>query len=153
MRRSLILDTTLRLVFDAAMVLALYLLFAGHNQPGGGFIGGLVAGGAVALRYVAGGPEEVRGLLVVQPWTMLGGGLLVSAGTALVPMLAGLAPLDQRAWSLHPPILGDVKVTSATFFDTGVFLIVVGLVLMVFEGLADDTAATPSGADDAGETP
>jgi multisubunit Na+/H+ antiporter MnhB subunit len=142
MRRSLIVDTTLRLVFDAAMVLAVYLLFAGHNQPGGGFIGGLVAGAAIALRYVAGGPDAVHHLLVVPPWTLLGGGLAVSATTALVPVLAGLPALDQRAWTLNPPLLGEVKVTSATIFDSGVFLIVVGLVLMVFEGLGDDTTPT-----------
>jgi multicomponent Na+:H+ antiporter subunit A len=80
----------------------------------------------------------VRDLLVVRPWTLLGGGLFVSAATALVPLVAGLPPLDQRAWSLRPPLLGDVKVTSATVFDSGVFLIVVGLVLMVLEGLGDD---------------
>jgi multicomponent Na+:H+ antiporter subunit A len=138
MRRSLIFDTTLRLVFDTAMVFAVYLLFAGHNQPGGGFIGGLVAGAAIALRYVAGGPDEVLDLLPVRPWTILGSGLLLSAATTAVPMLWGKAPLDQRAWSFEPPLLGDLKVTSATAFDAGVFLIVVGLVLMVFEGLGDE---------------
>ena len=55
MRRSLLLDTTVRLVFDSVLVLSIYLLFAGHNQPGGGFVGGLVAAAGIALRYVAGG--------------------------------------------------------------------------------------------------
>lgn len=68
-RRSVILDATVRLVFDAALVLSLYLLFAGHNQPGGGFVGGLVAGAALALRFLAGGVDELRGLLPVRPWS------------------------------------------------------------------------------------
>jgi multisubunit Na+/H+ antiporter MnhB subunit len=143
MRRSLILDATVRLVFDGAMVLAVYLLFAGHNQPGGGFIGGLVAGSAIALRYVAGGTDEIHWLLPVRPWTLLAAGLVITASMALIPTLAGGEPLDHTAWSFSPPALGDVKVTTATFFDTGVFLIVIGLVLMVFEGLGDEPVAAP----------
>jgi multisubunit Na+/H+ antiporter MnhB subunit len=135
--RSLILDTTVRLVFDAALVLSVYLLFAGHNQPGGGFVGGLVAGAAIALRYIAGGLDEVRSLVVVRPWGFLATGLALSVGTALIPVLAGGAALDHRALSFDPILMGHVKVTSATIFDTGVYLIVVGLVLMVFEGLGE----------------
>ena len=53
----------------------LYLLFSGHNQPGGGFVGGLVAGSAISLRYLAGGIEGVRSISRFQPWTILGTGL------------------------------------------------------------------------------
>ena len=70
------------------MVGSLYLLFVGHNQPGGGFVGGIVAGAAVALRYVAGGIDDVRSLSRARPWTVLGAGLLVSAVTAAVPCSA-----------------------------------------------------------------
>ena len=59
-RRIVVVDVAVRLVFLAVMVGSIYLLFAGHNQPGGGFVGGLVAGAAIALRYVAGGIDEVR---------------------------------------------------------------------------------------------
>ncbi|MDD9371358.1 MAG: MnhB domain-containing protein [Acidimicrobiales bacterium] len=137
-RRSLILDTTVRLVFDGALVLSIYLLFAGHNQPGGGFVGGLVAAAAIALRYIAGGIDDVVGMLRVRPWGFLSAGLALAAGTALVPLAFGDAPLDQRAVDWHLEILGKVKFTTATVFDTGVYLIVVGLVLMVFEALGDD---------------
>ena len=78
LRRSLILDTTVRLVFDAALVLSIYLLFAGHNQPGGGFVGGLVAAAALSLRYIAGGIDHVRLPGGVQPWTLLSVGLAVA---------------------------------------------------------------------------
>ena len=59
MRRSLILDVVVRAEFHALLVVALYLLFAGHNSPGGGFAGGLVAGSALALRFetLAPGPD------------------------------------------------------------------------------------------------
>jgi multicomponent Na+:H+ antiporter subunit A len=137
-RRSLILDTTVRLVFDATLVLSLYLLFAGHNQPGGGFVGGLVAAAAISLQYLAGGISEVRSLVRIRPWTFLSVGLALAVGTALIPLLIGNAPLDQEAYEWRFAILGDVKATTAAVFDGGVYLIVVGLMLMIFEGLGDE---------------
>lgn len=137
-RRSLILDTTVRLVFDGVLVLSLYLLFAGHNQPGGGFVGGLVASAALALRYIAGGFDAIQSTLRFRPWTLLSAGLLLAVGTALVPMLFGQAALDHDALEVNVALLGKVKATSATVFDTGVYLVVVGFVLMIFEGLGDD---------------
>src|SRR5690606_12042043 len=65
--RSLIMDTAARLIFHPAVVLSLYLLFAGHNQPGGGFVGGLVAAAAVGMYYVAGGIDDVRSLSRLRP--------------------------------------------------------------------------------------
>ena len=135
--RSVIFDTTVRVVFDAAIVLSLYLLFAGHNQPGGGFVGGLVAAAALALRYLAGGIDEVRPLLPVRPWTLLSAGLALASGTALWSVFTGHAPLDHEAYGFHPALLGDVKVTTAAVFDGGVYLIVVGLLLMVLEALGE----------------
>jgi multisubunit Na+/H+ antiporter MnhB subunit len=146
-RRSLIFDATVRLVFDAALVLSVYLLFAGHNQPGGGFVGGLVAGAAISLRYIAGGLGEVRAVVPVRPWFFLSCGLAVAAATALAPVVAGHGALDQRAFEWDVAALGHVKLTTATVFDSGVYLIVIGLVLMIFEGLGeswtdpDDTSA------------
>jgi len=136
--RSLILDTTVHLVFDVALVLSVYLLFAGHNQPGGGFVGGLVAAAAISLRYIAGGLDDILVVGRVRPWTFLSAGLALAAGSALWPLAAGGPPLDQRAAEWSAPLLGEVKFTTATVFDTGVYLIVVGLVLMIFEGLGGE---------------
>ncbi len=148
-RRSLIFDTTTRLLFDATLVLSAYLLFAGHNQPGGGFVGGLVASAAVALRYIAGGIDEVRSLVNVQPWTFLAVGLALAVGTALVPLALGDGALNQDAYELQVQLLGKVKATTATAFDAGVYLIVIGLVLMIFEGLGDESIER-AGRSDAG---
>lgn len=136
-RRSIILDTTVRLVFDAAVVLSLYLLFAGHNQPGGGFVGGLVAAAAIALRYLAGGLDDVRSLLPVRPWGFASAGLVLASGTALWSVLFGHGPLDHEAYGFDLVALGQLKVTTATVFDTGVYLIVVGLLTMVLEALGE----------------
>ena len=141
MKRSLIVDTSVHFVFHSVLVLSVYLLFAGHNQPGGGFAGGLVAGAAVGLRYVAGGIDAVRNASPVRAWTILGTGLLVAALAAAVPVALGGAVLESAKATWHLPALGEVHATTATVFDTGVYLVVVGLVLMVFEAFGDDPRA------------
>ena len=138
MKRSLIVDTSVHFLFYSVLVLSLYLLFAGHNQPGGGFVGGLVAGAAVGLRYVAGGIDAVREASPVLPWTILGVGLLVAAATALTPLLAGDAVLENAKADWDVPGLCHVHATTASIFDVGVYLVVVGLMLMVFEAFGDD---------------
>jgi len=148
MRRSLILDSTIRFVFDSVVVFSVYLLFAGHNQPGGGFVGGLLAGVALALRYVAQGNSAVRATIAIRPRTVLSLGLGLAATTAIIPLLFGDALLDNAMLQLDLPALGLVKVPSAIAFDSGVYLVVVGLVLMVFEALGDDDPAALDGAPD-----
>ncbi len=137
MKRSLVLDVMVRVVFHTALVLAVYLLFAGHNQPGGGFIGGLVAAAAFALRYVSGGVDGVRAAVRVRPWTLLGVGLVLATFTALASVVLGGALLESGKATLHLGPLGSPKVTSALPFDTGVFLIVVGMALMLFEAFGE----------------
>jgi multicomponent Na+:H+ antiporter subunit A len=146
MKRSLIVDTSVHFIFHSVLVLSVYLLFAGHNQPGGGFAGGLVASAAVGLRYVAGGIESVRRASPVRAWTILGTGLLFSATTATLPVLRGRPVLDSAIAEWHLPVLGDVHVTTASLFDVGVYLVVVGLVLMVFEAFGDDVVTDAPGA-------
>ena len=137
-RRLVVVDVAVRLVFPAVLVGSLYLLFVGHNQPGGGFVGGIVAGAAVALRYVAGGIDDVRSLSRARPWTVLGAGLLVSAVTAAVPLLFGGEVLEGALVEGDLPLLGHIKLTTALAFDVGVYLVVLGLVLMVFESFGDE---------------
>lgn len=138
MKRSVIVDVTARLILPSAVVFALHLLLVGHDRPGGGFIGGLVAGAAIALVFVAGGIDDVRTLVPVAPWTILGGGLVLSAGTATVPVLLGNPVLD--SWKVAIPLgaLGEAEISSALLFDIGVAAVVVGLVFMVFEAFGDE---------------
>ena len=133
--RSLMVDVTTRLLFPSMMVLAAYFFFAGHNAPGGGFAGGLVAALAIALRYLAGGREEFEVAFPIDANRVLGTGLLLSAGTALIPMFFGKTPLTSHYWEIPVPWIGDVTVVSALAFDAGVFLIVIGLVLHIIESL------------------
>ena len=137
MRRLGVLDHTVPVIFYVIMVGSMYMLFAGHNQPGGGFVGGLVAGAAVSLRYIAGGIDEVRRLSPFRPWTILGAGLIISALTASVPLAFGDPVLTGGYRAFDLPVLGKVSISSALVFDIGVYFCVVGLVLMVFEAFGD----------------
>ena len=133
--RSVILDAGAGAVFHTALVFALFLLVAGHNAPGGGFAGGLVAGAAFVLRYVQGGTREVRRATRLAPQTLLGGGLLIAALTAMAPLIVGGAFLESGYVEFDVPVIGHVKATSALAFDVGVFLVVVGVVLMLLTTL------------------
>ena len=141
-RRVVHLDQSVSVIFYVMMAVSIYLLFAGHNQPGGGFVGGLVAGAAVALRYVAGGIDEVRRVSPLAPWTILGSGVVASAACAIVPVAFGYPVLDNGYATAHLPAIGDVKVSSALVFDLGVYFVVIGLVLMVVEAFGERFAAS-----------
>jgi multisubunit Na+/H+ antiporter MnhB subunit len=136
--RLAFLEQSMRVLFHAVLIGSLYLLFAGHNQPGGGFVGGLVAGAAISLRYLAGGIAEVRGVSRLKPWTILGTGVAVAASTALAPLALGDPVLTSLGHSFDPPLLGPVYASTTLAFDVGVYMVVVGLVFMVFEAFGDD---------------
>jgi multicomponent Na+:H+ antiporter subunit A len=133
--RSLVLEVATRLIFPLIMVLSAYFFFAGHNTPGGGFAGGLTAGLALVLRYLAGGRYELGETLPLDAGKILGTGLAFSAGTAVASLLLGAPVLSSAVLQLDIPVLGSVKLVTALFFDLGVYLIVVGLVLDVLRSL------------------
>ncbi len=147
-RRILILDTSIKILYPSILVLALYFVFAGHNRPGGGFVGGLVVGAALALRYVAGGAAAVRSSFRLPPHVFLGVGLLASSVTAFVPLLLGGSILEHGEIEFHLPIFDKVKLTSALSFDLGVDFVVIGLVLMAFAAFGEDHPEAPDATDD-----
>ena len=82
-RRSIIFEVVVRLLFHTMIVYSVFLLFSGHNAPGGGFAAGLVTGIALIVRYLAGGRYELGEAAPVQPGLLLGLGLFLSAGVGL----------------------------------------------------------------------
>ncbi|NLU83139.1 Na+/H+ antiporter subunit A [Rhodococcus sp. HNM0569] len=133
--RSLVLEVTTRLIFPTIMVMSVFFFFSGHNAPGGGFAGGLTAGLALVLRYLAGGRYELGETVPVDAGKVLGAGLLFAGGTALTSLFLGAPPLSSATFEFTLPLFGDVKLVTALFFDLGVYLIVVGLVLDVLRSL------------------
>lgn len=133
--RSLVLEVATRFIFPVIMVLSIYFFFTGHNTPGGGFAGGLTAGLALVLRYLAGGRYELGETIPLDAGKILGVGLGLSAGTAVASILLGAPALSSAIVELDVPVLGHIKFVTALFFDLGVYLIVVGLVLDVLRSL------------------
>jgi multicomponent Na+:H+ antiporter subunit A len=129
------------------IVLSIYFLFAGHNVPGGGFAGGLTAGLALVVRYVAGGRFELGEAAPVDAGKLLGSGLVIAGLTGAGGLVLGGEVLQTAVLEATVPVLGHVKVVTSVFFDVGVYLIVVGLVLDILRSLGaeldrrgDDTA-------------
>jgi len=118
----------------ASLALGLHLGSSDHPD-GGGFAGGLTAGLALVLRYLAGGRYELGETLPLDAGKILGVGLGLSAGTAVASLLVGAPVLSSALIQFDLPVLGTVKFVTALFFDLGVYLIVVGLVLDVLRSL------------------
>jgi len=133
--RSIMLEVIVRVLFHTIMVVSIYLLFAGHNLPGGGFAGGLVAGMGLVMRYVAGGRYELGAAAPTDAGRLLGVGMTLAVGCAIVPLFFGAPPLTSTFWEAELPVIGHVEFVSSTIFDVGVYLVVIGLVLDVLRSL------------------
>lgn len=133
--RSILLEIIIRVLFHTVMVISLYLLFAGHNLPGGGFAGGLVAGLGLVMRYIAGGRWELGAAAPTDAGRLLGAGMAIAVLCALVPMFFGFAPLQSFTFEGELPLIGHWEFVTSTIFDIGVYLVVIGLVLDVLRSL------------------
>jgi multicomponent Na+:H+ antiporter subunit A len=129
---SPIFQTGVRLLMPLLLLFALFLLLRGHNEPGGGFVGGLVAAAALSLFMIAFGVKQARHALRLHPMALLGGGLLI-AFISGVPALAGGQPFMTSQWLMNPIALG-----TPVLFDIGVFGVVTGVVLMMIFYLAEE---------------
>ncbi|GAA5084439.1 Na+/H+ antiporter subunit A [Microbacterium yannicii] len=133
--RSIMLEVIVRILFHTIIIVSLYLLFAGHNLPGGGFAGGLVAGMALVMRYVAGGRYELGAAAPTDAGRLLGAGMTIAVACAVVPVFFGFPPLSSFFFETTLPVLGHVEFVTSTIFDVGVYLVVIGLVLDVLRSL------------------
>lgn len=133
--RSIMLEVIVRILFHTIILVSIYLLFAGHNLPGGGFAGGLVAGMALVMRYVAGGRYELGAAAPTDAGRLLGAGMTLAVGCAIVPVFFGEAPLTSTFIETTLPLIGHVEFVTSTIFDVGVYLVVIGLVLDVLRSL------------------
>jgi multicomponent Na+:H+ antiporter subunit A len=136
--RSLILEVLVRLIFHPAIVVSVFLLFAGHNIPGGGFAGGVLAGLALIARYLAGGRYELGETIPIGPGVLLGTGMLLATGTAVGSLLLGADILTSAYFSAEVPVLGSISFGTSTIFDIGVYLVVVGVVLDILRALGGE---------------
>ena len=125
-----------RLLLPVATLLAVHLFLRGHNQPGGGFVAGLVLSVAFLLQYIVSGTQWVEANLRLMPRRWMAAGLLCALGTGLVSMALGYPFMTTHTAHLTLPLFGEVHLASATFFDLGVFLLVVGATLLMLTAIA-----------------
>ena len=137
-RRSITFEVVTRLLFHTILLASLYLLLTGHNTPGGGFAGGLLAGLALTMRYLAGGRVELAESTPISPGTMMGVGLGLASLTAVAPLFFGLQMFTSAAFEFTLPLFGTHKFVTSTIFDIGVYMVVIGLVIDVLRSLGSE---------------
>jgi len=137
---SSILQTAARLLMPLLLLFAVFLLLRGHNQPGGGFVGGLVVAASFVLYSIAFGVDAARRALLVRPSTLLGIGLLVALVSGLPAVVAGHAFMT-ALWTTVAAGSLSLAVGTPLVFDVGVFLAVIGVVLTIVFTLAEAVLA------------
>lgn len=136
--RSSILQTATRVLMPLLLLFALFLLLRGHNEPGGGFVGGLVVAASFVLYAMAYGVDAGRRALLVDPSTLLGGGLLIALLSGVPAALIG-RPFMTALWTTIGAGSRVLDVGTPLVFDVGIFLAVIGVVLTIVFTLADVT--------------
>jgi multicomponent Na+:H+ antiporter subunit B len=134
---TLIFRTAVPLLVPLMVVFSLFVLLRGHNEPGGGFIGGLIAASAIAILGMAFGVPETRRALRVDPIAVAGFGVFISAFSGL-PSLAYDLPFMTSLWSFFH--LGETEIALSTpmVFDIGVYCVVLGAVSAIALALEDE---------------
>lgn len=130
---SSIFKTGARYLMPLLLLLAVFLLWRGHNEPGGGFVGGVVAAAAFALYLIAYGVQRARQLLWIKPMSLLAAGLSIALLSGVPGAVRGQSFMTAQ-WALDPIAIG-----TPMLFDLGVFLVVSGVMLMMIFSLAEES--------------
>ncbi len=138
---SVILRTVAKVMLPLLLLLSLFMVVRGHNLPGGGFIGGLLAAAAIILQIVAFGPERARAIIRVDYLQLAAVGVLFAASWGLLGLATG-QPFMTAFW-LKEPIPGIGKVGTPVLFDVGVYLTVIGVTTQLAFVLAEEPTLYP----------
>jgi len=132
----LVFQTLAPIILAISGVVATFLFLRGHNAPGGGFVAGLVMGIGLLLQYLAFGTDWVEDRLRLAPRVLIGVGVLLVLGASAGSLVVGYPLLTSHTFHLELPLIGEIHVGSATFFDLGVFCEVLGSTLLIITALA-----------------
>lgn len=135
---NMMLQTSMRFITIIVFAFSFYLFFAGHNAPGGGFIGGLMTASAILVLYLAFDLKKMNKAIPIDFTIIIGIGLLVAVATGITSMLFGYPFLTQFFDYFHFPFFGEVELTTALSFDLGVYLVVVGAAMSIILVIAED---------------
>jgi multicomponent Na+:H+ antiporter subunit B len=135
---SVILRTATRYMLPLLVLFSVVILLQGHNRPGGGFIGGLIAAAGFSLHAMAYGPASARAILRIDLSVLLGIGLIVALVSGLIGPLLGL-PFMTGVWTSVPWPGGEaLKIGTPVTFDIGVYIVVLGTVMTMVLALLED---------------
>ena len=134
---TLILNTAALAIMPLQLMFSVFLLLRGHDEPGGGFIGGLVAASAFVLYAFAFGAESTRKILRVSPRDLLAAGLLFGLASTLPSLWSGQAMLTAHWWEFPLPGNDYLKLSTVLVFDIGVYLAVLGTLMTFVIGLME----------------
>ncbi|MGI8315190.1 Na(+)/H(+) antiporter subunit B [Halobacillus mangrovi] len=135
---DIILRTTTTLIAFILLGFSIYLFFAGHNKPGGGFIGGLMTSAAFVLMYMAYGFRAMQKILPVTFRYVIPVGLMIALATGIGSFVFGEPFLSQTFAYFQLPILGKTELATALLFDLGVYLTVIGVTMTIILTIAND---------------
>jgi multicomponent Na+:H+ antiporter subunit B len=135
---SLLLKTVARMLLPALLIFSVFILLRGHHEPGGGFIGGLIATLAFSLYKLAYGVQTTKKMLPFSLPVLIGFGLLAAATSGLVSILKGKPYLTGQWASLDLPVLGHLDLGTPLLFDTGIYCVVLGVTLLIVLSLAEE---------------
>lgn len=135
---NLILKTATSFITFILLGFALYLLFAGHNSPGGGFVGGLVTAVALLLMYMAYGKRKLDNIIRINFIYFIPIGLIVAIGTGLGALIFNKPFLTHTFTMVHLPLIGSIDLATAMFFDIGVYLTVLGTMMTIILNVSMD---------------
>ncbi len=138
MKNNLSLHTITQIAVFIVLSFSFYLLFAGHSNPGGGFIGALMTASAIVLLYISFDLKTIKKVLPFYYPYFISTGLLIAMGTGVSSTLFGYPFLTQFFEYVNLPILGETELTTALVFDIGVFLVVIGVALLIITTIAED---------------
>lgn len=123
--RTLIFRTVAPYFTSLMMLYSVFVLLRGHNEPGGGFIGGLIAASALAIYGIACGVSPVRRAIRFHPMAIAGFGLLMAAVAGVLSLMVNV-PFMTGLW-VYPELFGvKLKLSTTLLFDIGVYLVVLG---------------------------
>src|SRR5690606_23539316 len=132
---TVILKTAAALLVPLSLVFGVYVFFKGHQSPGGGFVGGLITGVTLIVYRMTYGAQRLRRLLPVSERTLIAWGLALAAGTGAAALLAGLPFLTSNNGYLPLPDGTSFHWATVIFFDLGVYLVVVGVLVGMLDVL------------------
>lgn len=134
---DIILQTTTKIVTFIIILFSFHLFFTGHYNPGGGFVGGLMTSGAIVLLLLAYDIKTVSKSLPFDFKIMIGIGLLFAVSTGAGSMIFNVPFLTHVFGDIYIPILGETALHTATLFDLGVYLVVVGATMTIIQTIGE----------------